>query len=105
MVAKGDPRNLGDPAVSAIRAVVGEATIQRTPARRRGADTSGRNEQPCIGRYRQAKATKRGGMGDRKSEQLVLAGKAENQSEGSAGAKGLPEHGTVGGNDGGNTDS
>jgi group II intron reverse transcriptase/maturase len=34
-------------------------------------------------------------MGDRKSEQLVVAGKAGNHSEGPAGAKGLPDHGTL----------
>lgn len=95
----GDTRNLGDPAVSAINEVVGEATIQRTPAQRRGADISGRDEQPSTGRYCQAKETKCGRRGGRKSEQLVVAMRAGNLSEGPVGAKGLLEHGTVGGTD------
>lgn len=41
------------------------------------------------------KATKPMGMGGRKSEQLVVAGKAGNRSEGPAGAKGLPDHGAL----------
>jgi len=80
----GDTRNLGDPAVSAIRTVVGEATIQITLARRGGADTWGRHEQPSTGRYRQTKETKCGGTGGGKSEQLVVcAGQRMNQ-EGSS---------------------
>ncbi len=51
--------------------------------------------------YRQTKATKRGGMGIGKSEQLVLALKTGDRSEGPVGAKGLPDHGTVGGKDDG----
>lgn len=78
MWAWGSPRNLGDPVVSADSSVVGEATIQRTPAQVRSADAPGRYEQRALGRYRQAKATKRGGMSGRKSEQLVIAEKAEN---------------------------
>ena len=42
-----------------------------------------------------AKATKPERMSGRKSEQLVVAGKAGNRSEGPAGAKGLPDHGTL----------
>lgn len=65
------------------------------------ADAHGRNEQWALGWYRQTKATKCGGRGIGKSEQLVLALKAGNRSAGPAGAKGLPDHGTVGGKDDG----
>ena len=82
---------MGGPAISADSSVVGEATNQRTPARGRGADTSGRDERWALGRYRQTKATKRGGKDGRESEQFVVAVKAGNRSEGPAGAKGLPD--------------
>ena len=78
MWATGDPRNLGDPAVSAVRPVVGEATNQRTPAQGWSADIPGRDEQWALGRYRQTKATKRGGTDGRESEQLEVAVKVEN---------------------------
>jgi len=52
MWAWGSPRNLGGPAASADSNVVGEATIQTTLAQEWGADTSGRDEQPALGRYR-----------------------------------------------------
>ena len=44
-------------------------------------------------------------MGGRKSEQLGVAVKAGNRSEGPAGAKGLPNYGPVGAKDVGNTKS
>jgi hypothetical protein len=78
MWAWGSPRNLGAPVISADSSVVGEATNQRTLARRRSADTFWRNEQQALGRYRQAKATKHGGRDDRESEQFVVAMKAGN---------------------------
>ena len=85
--------------------VVGEATTQITPAQGGGADLPGRDEQPSTGWYRQAKATKRGGRKGRDSEQPVVAEKAGNQPVGPAGAKGLPEHGVVGGKGHGNAES
>ncbi len=45
----GDTRNLGDPAVSTINTVVGEATTQITPVHRVGVDPWGRYEQPAQG--------------------------------------------------------
>ena len=63
------------------------------------ADAPGRHEQRALGWYHQVKETKRGGTNGWASEQLVVAGKAGNRSEGPAGAKGLPEHGTTGGKD------
>jgi hypothetical protein len=74
----GSPRNLGGPVISADSNVVGEATNQRTPVWGRGADTSRRDEQRALGRYRQTKATKRGGKDGRESEQFVVAVKAGN---------------------------
>ena len=54
--------------------------------------------------YRQAKATKRGGMGDGESERLVLPSKRGNHPEGPRGGKGAPGHETAGGKDAGDTE-
>ena len=69
---------MGAPVISADSNVVGEATNQRTPAQGWSADIPGRDEQWALGRYRQTKATKRGGTDGRESEQLEVAVKVEN---------------------------
>ena len=100
----GNPRNLGDPAVSVISTVVGEATAQITPAQgRRPTPLGANNRHGTVPPKRTIR--KRGGMGGRKSEQLGVAVKAGNRSEGPAGAKGLPNYGPVGAKDVGNTKS
>ena len=74
---------------------------KRTPVRWRKCRPQRKRRKTGTGRYCQAKETKRGGMNGRKSEQPILAMKAGNRTEGPAGAKGLPEHGTAGGKDDG----
>ena len=49
--------------------------------------------------YRQAKATKRGGTGDRESERLILPWTRGNRPEGPRRGKGAPGHETAGGKD------
>jgi len=74
---------------------------RKNPGPRLRVPTASEETKTGTGRYCQAKETKRGGMNGRKSEQPILAVKAGNRSEGPVGAKGLPEHGTVGGKDAG----
>lgn len=99
----GLPRNLGDLIVSSPFNRLGKP--ETTPSPRRRARRRGRQEQRAQEGYRCAKATKRGGMGDQESEQLVVPRKRGNSPEGPREGKGLPEHGTTGGNDGGNVRS
>jgi hypothetical protein len=54
--------------------------------------------------YRQAKATKRGGTGDRESERLILPWTWGNRSEGPRRGKGAPGQETAGGKDAGDTE-
>ena len=94
----GFPRNLGGPGASADNAGGEGDHVKRTQAHGRGADHPGER----TGQHRAvppSEQKKRSGMSIRDSEQSILAGRAGNQSEGPAGAKGLPDHGIVQGKD------
>ncbi|MDB5351303.1 MAG: hypothetical protein JWN86_2550 [Planctomycetota bacterium] len=53
--------------------------------------------------YRQAKATRRGGMGGRESERFIVPMTRGNRPEGPRRGKGTSCHETAGGNDAGDT--
>ena len=66
---------------------------------RRGANRTSERE-----RYRQAKATKRGGTGGRESERPIVPPTRGNRPEGPRRGKEAPGHETVGGKDAGDTE-
>jgi hypothetical protein len=72
---RGFPRNLGGP-----------ADLRHTPTGR----APGEESPGTKGRYRQAKATKRGGMDGRKSEQPIVPRESGNPPQGTRRGKGLP---------------
>jgi hypothetical protein len=73
----GFPRNLRDPVVSSAtsRPELPGDQLQASAAH----SSAGERKERVQPRYRQAKATKRGGMGDRKSERLDSTDEAGEQ--------------------------
>jgi len=63
----GFPRNVGDPVVSTLDPERGNRSRAQKPLARGVARHAAGSEASVPGGYRQAKATKRGGMGDRES--------------------------------------
>ena len=78
MYTSRSPRNLGDAVISVLKD--GWAPVDQVQARRGRIRTCG-NENRMQVRYRQAKATKRGGMGGSKSDLPILPKEQGNVSQ------------------------
>lgn len=80
--AMGSPRNLGDPVFSVL---ISDGLADQLVPDRGGCVRSRGSEHRAQGRYRQAKATKRGGMVHRKSELSIVPRKSGNAAPGGPG--------------------
>src|SRR4051812_37978804 len=101
----GFPRNLGGPVASVVRKGRAPGRKPRAQAPLRCVRHGGERKARARDGNRQAKGTKRGGTGNRKSELLTVPVKRGNQPEGPRGGRGKPGYGTTGGKDAGNTES
>ena len=88
---KGSSGNLGDPVVS-----IEHRRLEIPPTNSRlihGSASGAGGDEPRTQRwYRQAKETKRGEMGGRESQHLIVPWKRGNQPEGPRQGKGVPSH-------------
>ena len=88
---KGSSGNLGDPVVS-----IEHRRLEIPPTNSRlihGSASGAGGDEPRTQRwYRQAKETKRGEMGGRESQHLIVPLKRGNQPEGPRQGKGVPSH-------------
>ncbi len=98
MRARGMPRNLGGPVVSAQKSRSGNRVTK--PKTQAGGLPSPGSDQRAHARYGQAKETKCGRRGGRESEHRVVPVKRGNSPRGPRGGKAVPDCGSVGGNDG-----
>ena len=94
---KGSSGNLGDPVVF-HRARRLEIPPTNSRLIHGSASGAGGDEQRTQRWYRQAKETKRGEMGGRESQRLIVPSKRGNQPEGPRRGKGVPSHEPLKGN-------
>jgi hypothetical protein len=95
--SRGFPRNLGGPV--AFSEIPGRRYRVTNSSPATAAPGDGGSEIRVRPRYRQAKATKRGGTGGGESERSILPMTWGNRPEGPHREKGAPGHETAGGKD------